>query len=101
MGFGDQTICVEVKSGTGTTDRPTVDKLLGAMSKFNANQGLFVAWGGFKQNVQRDLATSFFRLRLWSQDDLLEELFSVYDKLDDEIKVQLPLKRVWTVAANE
>ena len=33
--------------------------------------------------------------------ELLEELFSVYDKLDDEIKVQLPLKRVWTVAANE
>ena len=33
--------------------------------------------------------------------ELLEELFSIYDKLDDEIKVQLPLKRVWTVAANE
>jgi hypothetical protein len=25
-----------------------VDKLLGAMTKFNADQGLFVAWGGFK-----------------------------------------------------
>lgn len=99
MGFGEQRICVEVKSGTGTTDRPTVDKLLGAMSKFNATQGLFVAWGGFKQNVQKEMASSFFRLRLWSQDDLLEELFAVYDKLDDELKAQLPLKRVWTVVA--
>lgn len=98
MGFGHQTICVEVKSGTGTTDRPTIDKLLGAMSKFNANQGLFVAWGGFKQNVEKDLASSFFRLRLWSQDDLLNELFAVYDELEDEIKAQLPLKRIWTVA---
>ncbi|MGO1394193.1 MAG: restriction endonuclease [Halomonas sp.] len=97
MGFGSQTICVEVKSGTGTVDRPTVDKLLGAMSKFNADHGLFVAWGGFKQNVQKDMASSFFRLRLWSQDDLLDELFAVYDKLDDELKAQLPLKRVWTV----
>lgn len=97
IGFGSQTICVEVKSSTGTVDRPTVDKLLGAMSKFNADHGLFVAWGGFKQNVQKDMASSFFRLRLWSQNDLLEELFAVYDKLDDELKAQLPLKRVWTV----
>lgn len=101
MGFAGQTICVEVKSGTGTVDRPTVDKLLGAMSKFNANYGLFVAWGGFKQNVQKEMASSFFRLRLWSQNDLLDELFAVYDKLDDELKAQLPLKRVWTVVPTE
>ncbi|MCG8316494.1 MAG: hypothetical protein MI976_25055 [Pseudomonadales bacterium] len=62
MGFGDQTICVEVKSGTTLVDRPTVDKL-----------------------------------RLWSQDDLLEQLFACYDKLDDEIKAEVPLKRVWAV----
>jgi|TARA_Y100001001_G_scaffold23551_1_gene19973 restriction system protein len=30
---------------------------------------------------------------------LLDELFAVYDKLDDELKAQLPLKRVWTVVA--
>lgn len=101
MGFGEQRLCVEVKSGTGTVDRPTVDKLLGAMSKFNANQGLFVAWGGFKQNVQKELASSFFRLRLWSQDEFLDELFTVYDKLDDEIKAQLPLKRVWVLVDTE
>lgn len=101
MGFGSQTICVEVKSSTGTVDRPTVDKLLGAMTKFNADHGLFVAWGGFKQNVQKEMASSFFRMRLWSQDDLLEALFTVYDNLDDEIKAQLPLKRVWTVVADE
>lgn len=101
MGFGGQRICVEVKSGTGTTDRPTVDKLLGAMTKFNADHGLFVAWGGFKQNVQKDMASSFFRLRLWSQNDVLEELFSVYDKLDDELKAQLPLKRTWMLVTQD
>ena len=97
MGFGNQTICVEVKSGTGLVDRPTVDKLLGAMSRFNAEHGLFVAWGGFRQNVQKELAVSFFKLRLWSQDDLLDQLFACYDKLDDEIKAEFPLKRVWAV----
>lgn|SRR5690606_29509510 len=97
MGFGSQRICVEVKSGTGTTDRPTVDKLLGAMTKFNATQGLFVSWGGFKQNVQKELAASFFQLRLWTQDDVLNALFSVYDKLDEDLKALLPLQRTWTV----
>lgn len=101
MGFGEQRICVEVKSGTGTTDRPTVDKLLGAMSKFNSDHGLFVAWGGYKQNVQKELAVSFHRLRLWTQDDVIEQLFSVYDSLDESIKAELPLKRVWTVALTD
>jgi len=98
MGFGEQQICVEVKSGDGLIDRPTVDKLIGAMTKFNASQGLFVAWGGFRNNVQKELASSFFRVRLWTQQDLLEQLFAYYDKLDDDIKAELPLKRIWTVA---
>lgn len=98
MGFGQQRICIEVKSGDGLTDRPTVDKLLGAMTKFNATQGLFISWGGFKPNVQKELASSFFQVRLWSQQDLLEQLFQNYDKLDEEIKAELPLKRIWTVA---
>lgn len=98
MGFGEQQICVEVKSGDGLIDRPTVDKLIGAMTKFNASQGLFVAWGGFRNNVQKELASSFFRVRLWTQQDLLEQLFIYYDKLDDDIKAELPLKRIWTVA---
>jgi restriction system protein len=101
MGFGSQRICVEVKSGDGMIDRPTVDKLLGAMTKFNTNQGLFVSWGGFKSNVQKELAQSFFHLRLWTQQDLLEQLFQTYDKLDEEIRAELPLKRIWTVADSE
>ena len=99
MGFGAQRICVEVKSGDGLVDRPTVDKLMGAMTKFNATQGLFVAWGGFKGNVQKELASSFFRVRLWTQHDLLEQLFMFYDKLEEDIKAELPLKRIWTVAS--
>lgn len=101
MGFGEQNLCVEVKSGTGLVDRPTVDKLLGAESKFNASQGLFVAWGGYRSNVQKELASSFFRLRLWSQDDLLEQLFLHYDRLDESIKSELPLKRIWTAVLTE
>ena len=99
LGFGTPSLCVEVKSGEALIDRPAVDKLLGAVSKFGAQEGLFVSWGGFKSNVQKELAASFFRMRLWSQKELFEALFAQYDRLDDDIKAELPLKRIWTVAA--
>lgn len=101
LGFGSPRLCVEVKSEQTPIDRPTVDKLLGAMTKFGANEGLFVSWGGFKSNVQRELAGSFFRLRLWSQQDLLEQLFQNYDRLDEDIRAELPLKRIWSVALQD
>jgi len=37
---------------------------------------LFVSWSGFKPNVQRELAASFFKVRLWSRKDLLEKLYA-------------------------
>jgi restriction system protein len=101
LGFAQPRLCVQVKSESGPIDRPTVDKLLGAMSKFGADEGLFVSWSGFKQNVQKELAGQFFRMRLWSQTDLLQQLFANYDRLDADIRAELPLKRVWMVAAQD
>jgi restriction system protein len=101
LGFGAPRLCVEVKSEDSSIDRPTVDKLLGAITKFGAQEGLFVSWGGFKANVQKELAASFFRVRLWTQKELLEALFAHYDNLDDDLKAELPLKRIWTVAAQD
>lgn len=99
MGFGSPRICVEVKSESTPIDRPTVDKLMGAVTKFGADEGLFVAWGGFKNNVQKELAPSFFRVRLWTQNELLENLLLHYADLDAEIRAEIPLKRIWAVAA--
>jgi len=74
LGFGSPRLCVEVKSESSPIDRSTVDKLLGAVSKFGADEGLFVSWSGFKSNVQKELAATFFRMRLWSQKEFLEQL---------------------------
>lgn len=71
------------------------------MTKFGAQEGLFVSWSGFKPNVQKELAASFFRARLWTQKDLLEQLFAQFDQLDEDLKAELPLKRIWTVAAQD
>jgi restriction system protein len=101
LGFGGPQLCVQVKSEDNPIDRPTVDKLLGAVSKFGAQAGLFVSWSGFKTNVQKELATSFFKVRLWTQKELLEALFVHYDQLSDDLKAEIPLKRMWTVATQD
>lgn len=101
LGFGSPRLVIEVKSEQTPIDRPTVDKLLGSVSKFGANEGLFVSWSGFKNNVQKELAGSYFRVRLWSQTELLDALYEVYDKLDPDLRAELPLKRVWAVAMTD
>jgi restriction system protein len=97
LGFGEPRLVVEVKTGAAV-GREAVDKLLGAVKKFNATQGLFISWNGFKSNVRGELAQSFFDVRLWDRTDLLSALFANYDRLAAELKAELPLKPVWTIA---
>jgi restriction system protein len=87
MGFEKPQIYVEMKSGSEPMDRPTVDKLIGAGQKFGAETCLFVSWGGFKPNDQKELARVFFRVRLWSRKDLLEKLYANYERLPEEIRL--------------
>ncbi|QPN59741.1 restriction endonuclease [Synechococcus sp. CBW1002] len=101
LGFGKPQICVEVKSGTDPVDRTTVDKLIGAGQKFDAETCLFVSWGGFRPNVQKEFARDFFRVSLWSRKELLEKLLSNYSELPEEIRLALPLKRVWMVVQED
>lgn len=98
MGFGEPRVCVQVKSGDSALDRPTLDQLIGVMQNVQASNGLLVSWGGFKSSVDREKATQFFRVRLWDQADLINQVLEHYDKLDEDIRAELPLKRIWIVA---
>jgi restriction system protein len=98
MGFGEPRVCVQVKSGDSALDRPTLDQLIGVMQNVQASHGLLVSWGGFKSSVDKEEVTQFFRVRLWDQGDLIDQVLAHYDKLDEEIRTELPLKRIWVVA---
>lgn len=99
LGFGRPRICVQVKSGDGPVDLPSLNQLIGAMHNSKADQGLFVSWGGFKQSVDKETASQFFQVRLWNQSKLIEELLANYENLDATLRAELPLKRVWTIAS--
>ncbi len=97
LGFDSPRICVQVKSSSNPIDVGTLRELRGVMSKVSAEQGLLVSWGGFTSSTQSEANDSFFTIRLWDQGTLLEEIFKNYDKFDDEIKAELPLKRSWSL----
>ena len=101
LGFGAPRLCIQVKSQDTPVGRADVNQLMGAMKKVQATEGLFVSWSGFKANVHKEVSPSFFTVRLWTQKELLEQLFAHYDQLDEDLKAELPLKRIWTVAAQD
>lgn len=98
LGFGSPRLCVQVKSGSIKVDRPTHDQLLGVMQKVGAEHGLLVAWGGFKDTVDRERGPQFFRVRLWDADDLVNQILEHYEQLPADVRAEIPLKRIWTVA---
>ena len=71
------------------------------MQNVQADQGLLVSWGGYKSSVNKEEATQFFRVRLWDQKALISQILANYDRLDEDIRADLPLKRIWTVAETE
>ena len=99
MGFDDDSrICIQVKAD----DLPvaTLDKFLGTMNDVGANYGLLVSWGGFKSNVEQERSNEFFKVRLWNQNDLIDQVLSHYEELDNYIKGEIPLKSFWTIASD-
>jgi restriction system protein len=98
FGFDDPKICVQVKSGDTPADHIEFTHLIGAMQSVQADYGLFVSWSDFKQTVNREEASKFFKVRLWNQHDLIGQLLENYDKLDQDIRAEIPLKRIWLVA---
>jgi restriction system protein len=101
LGFGSPRICVQVKSSDTPLDSPTLNQLIGTMQNVHAEQGLLVSWGGFKSSIDKEIPAQFFRVRLWNQKDLIDQLLEHYDTLDADLRAELPLKRIWVVSPVE
>lgn len=101
LGFGSPRICVQVKSEQTPVDHPTFSQLLGTMQAVGAEQGLLVSWGGFKSSVEKEVPRHFFKVRLWDQTALLNQFFEHYDRLDEEIRAEIPLKKIWTLVPDD
>lgn len=101
LGFESPRICVQIKTSDTPVDRPTLDQLIGTMHNFKAEHGLLVSWSGFKSTVDKEVASQFFNVRLWDQKAIINELLSNYNKLEESIKAEIPLKQIWILAGME
>lgn len=101
LGFEQPRICVQVKSTTAQVDVKILRELQGVMRKVKAELGLLVSWSGFNNKVLSEAKEEFFFIRLWTADDILENIFKYYDKFSDEFKAELPLKRFWLLVDDE
>jgi restriction system protein len=99
LGLDAPHLAVQVKKGTAGVDE--FRALRGVMEAFRAQQGLLVAWGGFKGSVREEARHAHFSTRLWDADDFLDELFAVYDQLPGDLRSDLPLQRVWALVVTE
>jgi restriction system protein len=101
LGFERPRLAVQVKSGDAPVDVKILRELQGVMKNFGADQGLVVAWGGYRQSVPREAARLFFEIRLWDSDDLISMVQAHYEALPEAIRSELPLKRIWTLVLAE
>ena len=97
LGFDPPRICVQVKSGDGPLERTVLDQLIGAMSNHKADFGMLVSWGGFKSSISREEANQFFKVRLWTHKEIIQEFLLHYEKLPEEIRDSIPLKNIWII----
>jgi len=101
LGFESPRLAVQVKSGDTPVDVKVLRELQGVMKNFGADQGLLVAWGGYRSSVDKEAARLFFDIRLWDADDLVRMVQANYDQLPDELQAELPLTRIWTLVLSE
>lgn len=97
LGFGSPRLVVQVKSGGIVADHPALQGLLGSIQDTHSDYGLLVSWSGFTGAVRQRTNDLYFRVRLWGREEILNALFSAYDRLPESFRADLPLKRIWSL----
>ncbi len=91
MGFEEPRLCVQVKSGAAPVDLPDYNRLQGNVRSFGAHHGLLVSLSDFTRPVRNENERSFFEIRLWGAEELIQNLLETYDNLPADIRTDIPL----------
>jgi len=97
LGLDSPRLIVQVKSSPTPVDVKVVRELHGVLSTHGAEQALLVAWGGVNKAAKQELRNQFFKVRVWSADELLDALKRTYPILGEDLRAELPLKQIWAL----
>lgn len=95
LGLDSPRVVVQVKTGQAGIDE--FRSLRGLVNSLGADQGLLVAWRGYKGTVRTEAKSDYFMMRLWDAEELLTAFFSVYRELPEDVRSEIPLQRVWAL----
>ena len=101
LGLESPRIVGQVKSGDYMIQDPDLKSLIGNIQETQADFGLLVSWNGFTAPVRKRVNELYFRVRLWGRQEIIDNLFAVYEQLPEEITAELPLKRTWTLVPDD
>lgn len=62
-----------------------------------SDQGLLVPWGGITKEARRSIASDRLTMRVWDADEVLDQLFDVYELLPEGMRARIPMKRAWVL----
>lgn len=97
FGLDSPTLIVEVKSEPGAVGSSVLRGLHSAMTQYKADQGLLVAYGGVSLPASKEFRHLRTQLRIWDAEELMEQLFRVYEKLPAATRADIPLKQAWVL----
>jgi restriction system protein len=101
FGFLSPKIIVQVKTQDTQISNDEINKLLGALDQHKAEFGILVSWSGFKNSFEKNKISNYFKIRLWDSRDVIKELIQNYEKIDEDIRFKIPLKRIWSLNVEE
>lgn len=101
LGLESPRMVVQVKSGNYTIQHTDLQSLIGTVQDTQADYALMVSWNGFTSPVRHRQNELYFRVRFWGREQILDNLFEVYERLPEEIRADLPLRRSWMLVPDE
>lgn len=93
LGFENPRIVVEVKHRGGQMGSKEIRSFLGGRHK--DDRGLYVSTGGFSKDARYEGDRAGIPVTLWELDDVVRYLVDYYDKVDNETRQMVPLKRIY------
>lgn len=97
LGIDSPKVIVQVKSESGVGEGVVRD-LVGVVHSQNADQGLLVAWGGLTGPARDAVKQQRFLVKAWTSQDVVDAVLRSYNRLPEDIRARLPLRRVWMLA---
>ena len=92
LGFGHPRLCVQVKSGRSAVDLAEYNRLQGNIGSYGAEHGLLVSLSDFTRSVRNENERSYFQIRLWGPNEIVDRLLDTYDQLPEDIRSEIPIR---------